>query len=113
MAGSLSWITDDSWPSDEGWPYPDDDADAGTDQLEELVDVAAGTDDDLVALHAAASHLFDTLAPVERAVITARFGLDGHEPLSIREIQHDLGLPRAELRVALGDGLSKLRQQVG
>jgi len=113
MTGSLSWITDDSWPSDEGWPYPDADADAGADQLEELVDVEAGSDDDLVALRAASAHLLDGLAPVERAVITARFGLDGSDPRTIREIQHDLGLPRAELRVALGDGLTKLRHQVG
>ena len=112
MTGSLSWITDDSWPSDEGWPYPDADADAGVDQLEELIDVASDTDDDLVSLHAA-PHLLDGLAPVERAVITARYGLDGREPRSIREIQHDLGLPRADLRVALGDGLSKLRAQIG
>jgi DNA-directed RNA polymerase sigma subunit (sigma70/sigma32) len=113
MAGSLSWITDDSWPSDEGWPYPDADADAGADQLEELADITADADDDLVSLHAAASHLLDVLGPVERAVITARYGLDGRQPQTIREIQHDLGLPRADLRVALGDGLAKLRTRVG
>jgi DNA-directed RNA polymerase sigma subunit (sigma70/sigma32) len=107
MSRSLSWITDDSWPSDEGWPYPDTDAEV--DQLEELVDLQADADDDLVWLHAAAPRLFDGLRPVERAVITARYGLDGREPQTIREIQHDLGVPRAELRVALGDGLSKLR----
>ena len=112
MTGSLSWITDDSWPSDEGWPYPDVDADIGADQLEELIDVSTDTDDDLVSLHASA-RLFDGLEPLERAVITARYGLDGREPRSIREIQHDLGLPRADLRVALGDGLSKLRAQIG
>jgi DNA-directed RNA polymerase sigma subunit (sigma70/sigma32) len=112
MTGSLAWITDDSWPSDEGWPYPDKDADAGVDQLEELIDRTADADDDLVSLHAT-RHLLDRLRPVERAVITARYGLDGRKPQSIREIQHDLGLPRADLRVALGDGLAKLRHQVG
>ena len=50
---------------------------------------------------------------VERAVITARYGLDGGQPQSIREIQHTLGLPRADLRLALGDGLAKLRGRVG
>jgi DNA-directed RNA polymerase sigma subunit (sigma70/sigma32) len=113
MTGSLSWIADDSWPSDEGWPYPDNDADAGFDQLEELVDIASDTDTDLVSLHVASPHLLDGLGPVERAVITARYGLDGRQPRSIRDIQHDLGLPRADLRVALGDGLAKLRHQVG
>ena len=107
--GSLSWITDDSWPSDEGWPYPDTDADA--DRLEELIDLSAATDDDMVSVFAT-PRLFDSLGPVERAVIVARYGLDGHPPQSIREIQHDLGLPRADLRIALGDGLAKLRAQV-
>lgn len=111
MTGSLSWITDDSWPSDEGWPYPDSDAEL--DALEEPVDVAALSDDDLVSLHVASAHLLDGLRPVERAVITARFGLDGQPPRSAREIQHELGLPRSELRAALGDGLAKLRPLVG
>jgi DNA-directed RNA polymerase sigma subunit (sigma70/sigma32) len=107
MTGSLSWITDDSWPSDEGWPYPDTDADL--DELEEPLDLSADADDDLVNLAAASPHLFDNLSPLERAVIIARYGLDGHDPLSAREIQHQMELPRADLRVALGGGLSKLR----
>lgn len=111
MAGSLSWITDDSWPSDEGWPYPD--ADAAAQMIEEAIDVDAETDDDLVSLHAAAPHLFDDLRPVERQVIAARFGLDDGRPRTMREIQQELGLPRADLRLALGDGLSKLRHRVG
>ena len=110
MTGSLSWIADDSWPSDEGWPYPDLDADA--DELEEPIDFSADADDDLVSLDAASPRLLDGLSAVERAVIIARFGLDGHAPQTVREIQHDLGLPRAELRVALGDGLAKLRTRV-
>jgi DNA-directed RNA polymerase sigma subunit (sigma70/sigma32) len=116
MAGSLSWITDDTlsdevWASDEGWPYPDVDADV--DQEDEPADLDAGTDDDLVSLHAAAGHLFDGLSPLERWVVTARLGLDGRSPRTMREIQQHLGLPRADLREALGDGLSKLRARVG
>lgn len=111
MTGSLEWITDDAWPSDEGWPYPDSDAERHC--VDDCADIDADADDDLLSLHAARPHLFDDLAPVERAVITARFGLDGRPPLSIREIQHELGLPRSELRVALGDGLAKLRHRVG
>jgi len=111
MTGSLSWITDDAWPSDEGWPYPDTDAELH--HLEDVPDVGADADDDLVSLHAARLHLLDDLDPLERSVITARYGLDGHQPQSIRDIQHHLGLPRAELRVALGGGLAKLRHRVG
>ena len=111
MSRSLSWITDDRWPSDEGWPYPDGDAPESC--CEELADLDASTDDDLVSLHAVAGHLLDTLEPVERKVITGRYGLDGAPPRSMRELQHELGLPRADLRVALGGALAKLRTQVG
>jgi DNA-directed RNA polymerase sigma subunit (sigma70/sigma32) len=110
MAGSLSWITDDSWPSDEGWPYPD--ADADVDLIEEPVDFDADADDDLVCLHVATPHLFDDLDPLERQVVLARFGLDGRPPMSMRDIQHKLGLPRPDLRTALGGGLTKLRNRV-
>jgi DNA-directed RNA polymerase sigma subunit (sigma70/sigma32) len=116
MAGSLSWITDDTlseeaWASDEGWPYPDLDADE--DRRDDTADVEAEHDDDLVSLHAAASHLFEGLDPLERWVVVARFGLDGRPTRSMREIQHQLGLPRADLRIALGGGLAKLRARVG
>ncbi|HEY2815405.1 MAG TPA: hypothetical protein VGJ03_18225 [Acidimicrobiales bacterium] len=107
MAGSLSWITDDSWPSDEGWPYPD--ADADVDLLEEPADVGSDTDDDLLSLHTAGLHLFDGLDPLERQVVSARYGLDGMPPRTMRDLQHELGVPRTELRTALGGGLSKLR----
>lgn len=115
MSGSLSWITDDTatdefWPSDEGWPYPDLDAEEHV--RDEPADPDADTDDDLVCLHAAAPHLFDELSPLERRVVTDRLGLDGGVPRSMREIQHELGLPRAELRAALGDALAKLRARV-
>jgi DNA-directed RNA polymerase sigma subunit (sigma70/sigma32) len=111
MTGSLTWITDDSWPSDEGWPYPD--SDAGVDLLDEPADFGADLDDDAVSLHALAPHLLDGLDPLERSVLAARFGLDGRPPRSMRQIQHSLGLPRADLRHALGDGLVKLRHRVG
>ncbi|MGH9244351.1 MAG: hypothetical protein ACRD29_08545 [Acidimicrobiales bacterium] len=105
MAGSLSWINDDdSWPSDEGWPYPD--ADAGPN------DAGAELDDDLVSLHAAAPHLLDDLGPVERQVVTARFGLDGRPTRTLKQLQQELGLPHDELRMAYADGLAKLRRHL-
>jgi DNA-directed RNA polymerase sigma subunit (sigma70/sigma32) len=113
MNGSLSWITDDGWPSDEGWPYPD--ADAATDVADLREDEADydGWDDDAISLHAAAAHLFDDLGPLERMVIVGRYGLDGGEPRSMRDLQHELHRNRADLRTALGDGLAKLRGRVG
>jgi DNA-directed RNA polymerase sigma subunit (sigma70/sigma32) len=106
MAGSFEWIgdEDESWPSDEGWPYPDRN-DARTDEVAEL-------DDDLMTLHAAAPHLFDDLAPVERQVIRARFGLDGHPARTLRQVQSELGLGHDDVRVAFADGLAKLRRHL-
>jgi DNA-directed RNA polymerase sigma subunit (sigma70/sigma32) len=114
MSGSLSWITDDAWPSDEGWPYPDQDAATDViDVMEDEADQDAVTDDDHISFLAAASHLLDDLGPLERQVVVGRFGLDGTSPRSMRELQHDLHLPRADLRTALGDGLAKIRGRIG
>jgi DNA-directed RNA polymerase sigma subunit (sigma70/sigma32) len=101
MAGSLSWIEGDAWPSDDGWPYEDVD--------DEPLDPTADVDDDLVSLHALSLHLLDPLDPVERQVVTARFGLDGSPARSLKQLSHELGVARAELRDALGGGLAKLR----
>ncbi|MGH9184228.1 MAG: sigma factor-like helix-turn-helix DNA-binding protein [Acidimicrobiales bacterium] len=105
MAGSLSWIGGDSWPSDEGWPYDDGDRDPA--------DPAADVDDDSIALHALTPQLLDELDPLERQVVTARFGLDGGRARSMKELCHDLGLPRSDVRMALGGGLAKLRSHLG
>jgi DNA-directed RNA polymerase sigma subunit (sigma70/sigma32) len=111
MARSLAFLTaeDDAWPSDDGWPYPDDDA--VTDERD-LADPDADVDDDLVALHAVAPHLFDDLEPLERRVVIARFGLDGRPARSMRDLALELGRSRADLRVALGGGLEKLRSHL-
>jgi DNA-directed RNA polymerase sigma subunit (sigma70/sigma32) len=101
---------DQVWPSDDGWPYTDADQEPG--ELD-LADPDADVDDDLVALHATLAHLYDGLAPLERAVVMGRFGLDGRPAQSMRELQHALGVPRAELRAALGDGLTKVRSNLG
>ena len=107
MVGSLSWIdgndNDDEWPSDEGWPYAD--GDGATAETTEL-------DDELVSLHAAAPHLFDDLEPVERRVVSARFGLDGGPVRSLKQLQQELGLPRDDLRLAYTEGLAKLRRHL-
>lgn len=103
MVGSLSWIDGHTWPTDDGWPYEDTDPDLDS------VDLTADPDDDIVSLHALAPHLLDTLAPLERTVLVARFGLDGAPTRSMKQLCHQLGVPRADLRLALGEALSKLR----
>lgn len=106
MARSLTFLDDERWPSEDGWPYGD--ADAEVDEIDPA-DPAADVDDDLVALHVTGEHLFDGLDQLERTVIAARFGFDGGPGRSMRELQHDLGIPRSALRHALGDGLAKVR----
>ncbi len=84
-----------------GWPYADGEP--------ELVDLGANVDDDTFSLRATPAHLFDTLEPLERQVITAHYGLSGASPRSMKELHTDLGLSRAVLRDALAGGLAKLR----
>ena len=92
------------WPNDDGWPYPDTEA--------ETIDPDGSIDDDVLSLRAAPTHLFDRLSPLERSVIAGRYGLGGSPLRSMKELQADLGVPRADLRQALGSGLAKLRVQL-
>jgi DNA-directed RNA polymerase sigma subunit (sigma70/sigma32) len=89
------------WPSEDGWPYPDGRA--------ELPDLDSNIDEDAIVLRGAGSKLFDLLDPLERQVITAHYGLDGTPPRTMKDLHHDTGLPRTELREALAGGLAKLR----
>jgi len=92
------------WPSDDGWPYPD--------TVGEMVDLDATTDDDALSLRAAPAQLFSHLDPLERAVITAHYGLEGQRARTMKQLHAEMGLPRAELRDALGTGLAKLRTEL-
>jgi len=91
------------WPED-GWPYPDSAA--------EQADLDWVVDEDAVVLRGAGRHLFDALEPLERQVITAHYGLNGAPARSMKELHHELGLPRHDLRDALGGGLAKLRSSL-
>lgn len=93
---------------DDGWPYPDPDEHAAI----EISDPALGIDDDLMCLRGPHPHLFDDLQPVERTVVSARFGLGGEPIRSMKELQVELGMARAEVRGALERGLEKLRVQL-
>jgi RNA polymerase primary sigma factor len=93
------------WPSEDGWPYPDTEA-VGR------VEVEDPYDDDAMALRVANTRLLSRLDPLERQVLAARFGLDGAPVRSMKELGADLGLPRADVRQALGSGLTKLRAQL-
>ena len=92
------------WATEDGWPYPD--------ALQDWVDLDSETDDELLNLRIPPPHLYDALDPLERQVINARFGLQGMPVRSMKELLADTGLPREDLRQALGSGLEKLRTQL-
>ena len=92
------------WPAEDGWPYPD----TGT----EISDLAADIDVDVLSLRADSLHLLDALDDTERQVITARYGLNGHPPRSVKQVRADLGLSGPDLRLVLGSALEKLRSQL-
>jgi DNA-directed RNA polymerase sigma subunit (sigma70/sigma32) len=90
------------WPNDDGWPYPD-----GEDDVIDLT--ADSLDDDALAVRTDWAHLLVGLDPLERQLVAARFGLDGRPARSMKQLHHDTGLPREDLKLALGSGLAKLR----
>jgi DNA-directed RNA polymerase sigma subunit (sigma70/sigma32) len=90
------------WPSEDGWPYPDGDGHPVD------VDIGETLDDDVMML-LASPHLLDHLEPLERRVISEHYGLGGAPARSMKQLCTDLGLPRSDVRDALGAGLSKLR----
>jgi DNA-directed RNA polymerase sigma subunit (sigma70/sigma32) len=93
-----------TWPTGDGWPY----ADSGVEEEA----MGAEPDVDLLALTIPPPHLYEDLEPLEREVIRSRFGLAGTPVRSMKQLHADLGVPRADLRMALGSGLAKLRDHL-
>ncbi|MEZ5170207.1 MAG: sigma factor-like helix-turn-helix DNA-binding protein [Acidimicrobiia bacterium] len=87
---------------DDGWPYPD-----GTDDRADTEEV----DLDVLELRAD-PHAFDALTDEETRVVRERFGLDGTEPRSMKELAHAMDRTHAEIRELLGNGLEKLRDRI-
>lgn len=92
------------WPAEDGWPYPD--------SQDEVTDLAADIDVDVLSLRTGSAHLLAGLDDMERGVITAHYGLGGQPPRSMKQLRGELGLSRADLRQALGSGLEKLRSRL-
>lgn len=91
-------------PAEDGWPYPDLEVDRA--------DPTAELDDDLLSLRIPSPHLLDDLDPLEREVIAARFGLNGHRVRSVHQLCADTGSTPSVINAALGSGLEKLRLQL-
>lgn len=65
-----------------------------------------GTDEEL----AKAVELLSEIEPREAEVLSLRFGLDGNEPLTLKEIGHKIGLTRERVRQIQRDALTKLNE---
>ena len=100
----------DFYLDEGGWPYPDDDVDGDAGGP---ADPRASSDDDLVALHALYPHLLDGLTDTERAVVVARFGLGGAEPMTMSQVAASLGMSPWRARGLLAGGIASLRTTLG
>lgn len=103
MGDPLDFIPED------GWPYPDE-GDGDGSEPPEPVELRFDTDDDLVALHALRPRALASLSGDERAVLIARFGLDGSDPMTLDAVHTTLGMSRHRVRYVLADGIAKLRE---
>jgi len=106
----------DFYLDESGWPYPDEADDRpphGPHGPGEPIDWRADADDDAVALHALTPQALAGLSRAEQAAVVARFGLDGHAPMTMAQLQTALGLSRDQTRLALTGGLTKLRTVLG
>lgn len=89
------------FPTDDGWPYPDAPA------VELVADAP-----DLDALEFFGPHAYDTLTVPERAAVCFRFGLQGSDALSMKELAPVLGCSRAEAGALLGSAIDKMRTEL-
>lgn len=92
------------WPSEDGWPYPDTAA--------EWADPETASDDDDLMSVRFDTRLLDDLDPLERQVLSARYGLDGRTVRTVGELHDDLGVSTADVESLLASGLTKLRTRL-
>jgi RNA polymerase primary sigma factor len=66
---------------------------------------------DGAAFRAALTHAMDRLSPIQRDVLTRRFGLTGEEPLTLREVGNRYGLSRERIRQIQEAALGVMRRE--
>jgi RNA polymerase primary sigma factor len=84
--------------------------------LSELVaDTRNGTPDERMFKNEELSllkHLLESIDEREAAVLRMRFGLDGCEPLTLKQIADEIGISRERVRQIVDEGLTKLNARL-
>ena len=99
---------------DTGFQYDSHEENAGLDEsIEdgrmETPEQCLGSNEEL----ARALELLDEIDPRESEVLRLRFGLDGREPLTLKQIGKTLGLTRERVRQIQRDALAQLNELMG
>jgi DNA-directed RNA polymerase sigma subunit (sigma70/sigma32) len=101
----MAWSSFPVFPSDDGWPYPD--LPAG------FEDPAADDEVDLDALELRADpHAFECLDPTEYELVARRFGFNGSDATSMKDLARALGWSHTQTRDVLGCAIDKLRTRL-
>lgn len=57
--------------------------------------------------------LLDSIDQREARILRLRFGLEGHQPLTLKQIAEEVGLSRERVRQIVDEALTKLNAQIG
>jgi hypothetical protein len=88
-------------PTDDGWPYP-----------EPLAFDVADAAVDFDALELFGPHCYECLEADEREALFLHFGLQGSDPIPMKELAPKLGLTRSEAATLVGTAIDKVRVQL-
>ncbi|MEM7622091.1 MAG: sigma-70 family RNA polymerase sigma factor, partial [Planctomycetota bacterium] len=98
-------------PSQEGTGASDDLMSLG----EMISDSSVGTPDDRVLQSEQINvlrRLLETIDPREATVLRLRFGLDGRDPLTLKEIAGEIGISRERVRQVVEEALTRLHDRL-
>jgi DNA-directed RNA polymerase sigma subunit (sigma70/sigma32) len=99
------------WSTEQNWQYPDiDKDDALAIASHQYTDSELVDEETLEVL--ADKHFFETLTPMEHALISKRFGMHGEKSSSLKDIAKAIQLPYAQVKESYGTAMAKLRKKL-